>query len=336
MSFKGLEMNRILIILIFVFTSQACDYKRDSIGGNDDIIVLAAKEDREKIGSLLSIVFNDTLLTPSPELFYNIKFAEPESFSALKTQTNLVIASIGDYELNPATKLTKDLLGESAFNKTLNDIPLILSRNQFAKNQLFMIISGNDYEQINDYLVQNSTFIKQQFDENFFKKQAQYFLENERQEELESEIYSSYDWTMKIPWGWELIKNDSDKSFFWIGQELPFRWIAVNWRDGNHFSKEDALEYLKEFPQEHFSSIRYNQDYLNIEFDDFNNESAYRVFGLWESIDDAKGGPFQGYIFYDYENDRTFYISYIVFNPGGKKAFYMRQMEMIAKTIDIN
>ena len=80
---------------------------------------------------------------------------------------------------------------------------------------------------------------------------------------------------MKIPWGWELIRNDSDKSFFWIGQELPFRWIAVNWRDGNHFSKEDALEYLQEFPQEHFSSIRYNQDYLNIEFDDFNNESAY-------------------------------------------------------------
>ena len=93
-------MNRILIILIFVFTSQACDYKRDSIGGNDDNVVLAAKEDREKISSLLSIVFNDTLLTPSPELFYNIKFAEPESFSALKTQTNLVIASIGDYELN--------------------------------------------------------------------------------------------------------------------------------------------------------------------------------------------------------------------------------------------
>ena len=45
MSFKGLEMNRILIILIFVFISQACDYKRDSIGGNDDIVVLAAKED---------------------------------------------------------------------------------------------------------------------------------------------------------------------------------------------------------------------------------------------------------------------------------------------------
>ena len=224
-------MIRILIIFFVLLITQACEYKRDSIGGNDDIIVLAAKEDRAKISSLLSVVFNDTLLTPSPESFYNIKFAEPESFSALKTQTNLIIASIGDYELNPATKLVRDLLGESAFNKTLIDIPLVLSRNQFAKNQLFMIISGDSYQQINDYLQQNNTFIKQQFDENFFEKQAQYFLENERQEELESNLYDSYGWTMKIPWGWELIKNDIDKSFFWIGQELPFRWIAVHWRE---------------------------------------------------------------------------------------------------------
>tara|TARA_B100000900_G_scaffold300492_1_gene259045 strand:- start:754 stop:1764 length:1011 start_codon:yes stop_codon:yes gene_type:complete len=336
MNLKGIKMTRILIVFFALLITQACEYKRDSIGGNDDIIVLAAKEDREEISSLLSVVFNDTLLTPSPELFYNIKFAEPESFAALKTQTNLIIASIGDYELNPATKLARDLLGESAFKKTLRETPLILSRNQFAKNQLFMIISGDNYQQINDYLLQNNTFIKQQFDENFFKKQAQYFLDNERQEELESSIYNSYGWTMKIPWGWELIKNDIDKSFFWIGQELPFRWIAVHWREGNHFSKEDAFEYVSNFPQNYFNSIRYNQDYLNIEFDDFNSESSYKVYGLWESIEDAKGGPFQGHLFYDYENDRTFYISYIVFNPGGKKAFYLRQMEMIAKTIEIN
>ena len=329
-------MIRIFIVFFALLITQACEYKRDSIGGNDDIIVLAAKEDRESINSLLSVVFNDTLLTPSPELFYNIKFADPESFSALKTQTNLIIASIGDYELNPATKLARDLLGESAFNKTLSDTPLVLSRNQFAKNQLFMIISGDNYNQINDYLLKNNSFIKQQFDENFFKKQAQYFLDNERQEELESDLYNLYGWTMKVPWGWELIKNDIDKSFFWIGQELPFRWIAVHWREGNHFSKEEAFEYVSNFPQNYFNSIRYNQDYLKIDFDDFNSDSAYKIYGLWESIEDAKGGPFQGYLFYDYKNDRTFYISYIVFNPGGKKAFYMRQMEMIAKTIDIN
>ena len=91
MSLKGTKMLRITILTFLLFILLSCDYKRDAIGGNDDIIVLAAKEDREKVSSLLSVVFNDTLLTPSPESFYNIKFAEPESFSALKTQTNLCL-----------------------------------------------------------------------------------------------------------------------------------------------------------------------------------------------------------------------------------------------------
>ena len=91
-----------------------------------------------------------------------------------------------------------------------------------------MILSGSNSEQIEDYLVLNNEFIRNQFDENFFKKQSQYFLENERQEELGQDLKIKYDWSMKIPWGWELIKNDSEKSFFWIGHELPFRWIAIH------------------------------------------------------------------------------------------------------------
>ncbi|MBC8227121.1 MAG: hypothetical protein H8E74_08305 [Gammaproteobacteria bacterium] len=113
----------------------SCDIKKDAIGANDDLVVLAAKEDRDDILSLLSIVFNDTLLTPAPEPFYNVKFADPSSYDALKTQTNLIIASIGDYELNPATKLVRNLLGKKAFENTLENNPIVLSRDQFAKNQ---------------------------------------------------------------------------------------------------------------------------------------------------------------------------------------------------------
>jgi|TARA_B100001093_G_scaffold520323_1_gene614690 hypothetical protein len=337
MNLKGQKMTKkVFIFIITIILVVSCDYKRDAIGGNDDIVVLAAKEDREKIRKLLTTVFSETILTPSPESFYNIKFADPESFSALKTQTNLVVASLGNYDLNPGTKLVKELLGQNAFNSTLNGVPITLSKDQFAKNQLFMILSGNDFDQIQDYLLLNNEFIRNQFDKNFYKKQSQYFLENERQEELELNLQKDYNWSMKIPWGWELIKNDSKESFFWIGHELPFRWIAVHWREGNFFSKEEVSEYIKEYPQKYFESIRYNQEYINIEFKDFKSESSYEVYGLWESIKDAKGGPFKGYVFYDYKNDRTFYISYLVFNPGGKKAFYLRQLEMIAKTITVN
>ena len=41
----------------------------EKIESRYDLIVLAAKEDRDKVKSLLSTVFNDTLLTPEPEAF---------------------------------------------------------------------------------------------------------------------------------------------------------------------------------------------------------------------------------------------------------------------------
>jgi len=322
-----------LTIFIFCIAIFSCDIKKDAIGANDDLVVLAAKEDRDDIRSLLSIVFNDTLLTPEPEPFYNVKFADPVSYDALKTQTNLIIASIGDYELNPATKLVRDLLGKKAFENTLENNPIILSRDQFAKNQLFMIMSGEKTDDIKEYLIRNGSTIKDEFDQNFDKKQSQYFLTSKRQEDLEEQLLSDYKWTINLPWGWEIIRNNPDSNFVWIGQEMPFRWIAVQWRDGNYFSEEEALDLANNFPQKYFKSQQYNKEFLSIDFVDYREDAAYRLSGLWESIDEAKGGPFVGYLFYDYESDRTFYVTYLIFNPGGKKAFYMKQMELFSKTL---
>lgn len=337
---NGLIEKKIIIkylsLFVFCIAIISCDIKKDSIGANEDLVVLAAKEDREDIRSLLSIVFNDTLLTPAPEPFYNIKFADPSSYETLKTQTNLIIASIGDYELNPATKLARELLGEKAFNSTLENTPVILSRDQFAKNQLFMILSGAKTNDIKEYLIKNGNSIKNEFDKNFDKKQSQYFLTSKRQEELEAQLLSDYGWTINLPWGWEIIRNNPDSNFVWIGQEMPFRWIAVQWRNGNYFSEEDAIYMADNFPQTFFKSQQYNKEFLSIDWVDYREDAAYRLSGLWESIDEAKGGPFVGYLFYDYESDRTFYITYMIFNPGGKKAFYMKQMELFSKTLQIN
>ena len=337
---NGLIEKKIIVkylsIFVFCIAIISCDIKKDAIGANDDLVVLAAKEDREDIRSLLSIVFNDTLLTPAPEPFYNVKFADPSSYETLKTQTNLIIASIGDYELNPATKLVRELLGEKAFNNTLENTPVILSRDQFAKNQLFMILSGAKTGDIKEYLIKNGNSIKNEFDENFDKKQSQYFLTSKRQEELEAQLLLDYEWTINLPWGWEIIRNNPELNFVWIGQEMPFRWIAIQWRNGNYFSEEDAIYIADNFPQTFFKSQQYNKEFLSIDWVDYRGDVAYRLSGLWESIDEAKGGPFVGYLFYDYESDRTFYITYMIFNPGGKKAFYMKQMELFSKTLQIN
>ncbi len=295
------------LLLICLILLSGCDTKRDSVGGSDDLIVLAAKEDRDKVKSLLSTVFNDTLLTPEPESLYKVKFSDPSNYNALKTQTNLIIASIGDFDLNPATKLAKNLLGETQFNQTLEGPPVILSRDQFAKNQLFMIISGSDSSMIKDYLIENGEWIKQQYDENFDKKQSKYLIDAQHQEEKELLLL----------------------------RKMPFRWLSVYWRDGNYFSKEEAMRLANSFPEEYFKSIQYNENFISVDWVDYRSDAAYKISGLWESIEGAKGGPFEGYLFYDYDSDRTFYINYLVFNPDGRKAFYIRQMNVIARTLKV-
>ena len=134
----------------------------------------------------------------------------------------------------------KNLLGTKKFNQTLEGSSVILSQDQFAKNQLFMIISGSDSDSIKEYFLDNGEWIKSQYNANFSKKQSQYLLEAQHQEDKESMLLESYGWNINLPWGWEIIRNEAD--FVWIGQEMPFRWLAVYWREGNHFSKETAVE----------------------------------------------------------------------------------------------
>ena len=330
---KRIKVFLLFFSVLFVFN---CDYKREAIGGSDEIVVLSAKEDREKVSLILNQIFQENILTPSPESFYRIIFANPEDFSALKNQTNLIIASLGDYELNPGSKLTKELLGEKKYNQLIEKDQIIISKNQFAMNQVFMIIGSKEINELQNFADKNAEFIKEQFDQNFINKQSQFILQSKRQEIIEGELKEKYNWTINIPWGWEIIKDDAKNNFFWMGQEMPFRWIAVHWVDGQFFSEQEIRNLILELPIKNFKNIQFNQDYIFTEWKNYNEDYGYKIDGLWESIEEAKGGPFSSFVFFDQETNRTFFITYLVFNPGGKKVFYLKQMELIAKTFKSN
>ncbi|GIT10046.1 MAG: hypothetical protein CM1200mP31_2150 [Candidatus Neomarinimicrobiota bacterium] len=51
-------------------------------------------------------------------------------------------------------------------------------------------------------------------------------------------LLESYGWNINLPWGWEMIRNEAASNFVWIGQEMPFRWLAVYWKKGTIFQKK--------------------------------------------------------------------------------------------------
>jgi predicted DCC family thiol-disulfide oxidoreductase YuxK len=330
-------MKHYIVLLSIVLLIVSCSTKREAIGAADEIVVVVSEEDIDSINNTLAQIFSDTIFTPQPEPIYKLNYADPAGFKELKRQSNLIIGSIGTNELKPGTKLVKSLLGEELFNETINgNQQIIFSEDQFGRNQLFMIISGKSASDINNALLEKSELIKSHFDKIFIEKQEKYLFGNDRLKKISKEFKQKYGWEIQIPWGWEVIKELPDSNFVWLGRELPYQWFSINWVNGLIIEDSTmAVEYSNRFPQEYYKTIRYNNYKYQMEQVVFNNWTAWKSVGIWESIEGARGGPFINYTWYDGVTDRTYNLNMLVFIPSRSKATFMRQLDIIAHSFNV-
>ncbi len=313
----------------------SCELKRVSIGADNELMVVTSVKDKKSINLFLSKIFNDTLYTPQPEPVYKIKYSEPKNFKNLKQHSNLVIYSTGSNLRNEGTKLVKNLLGKNKFLETIDGTEhIILSENQFAKDQLFLILSGKNQESLYQSLKDKKMGIKSIFEEKYNRRQKSFLFSDARKNELESELLKKYYWNFKIPWGWEIIKDISDSNFVWLGKELPFQWISVYWEDCSFDMDSSVIaDMIINFPEHRHSSIQFS-DYKFFLNKGINaNWYDWSAKGVWESIAEPLGGPFSFFIKYDNLNNRIFLIQTLIHYPGENKSNYLRQMELISSSI---
>ena len=95
---------------------------------------------------------------------------------------------------------------------------------------------------------------------------------------------------------------------------------------------KDCSNYAKEFPVKFFKNIRYVDYKFKIEPSTFNEFGSWRISGLWESVEEAQGGPFISHLFYHEKSDRTYFIHSMIFHPGRDKYLLLKQVDIVAKT----
>ena len=323
-------------IILFQFN---CEIKRDALGSDDEIIVISAMEDEEHLQSILSKIFNDTLFTPEPEPYYKLNFVSPSDYRRIKNSVHIVIGAIGNDPSNPAVELVKNILSDKQYKNSISgNKPIIISKNPYARNQLLMVINSPNIEIAEEFAIKNNQKIKDQYFSLFQNRQIKYMFNNARQKKLEKYLIEDYGWSIKIPWGYEVIVDSSEQQLFWIGREMPFRWLAVHWRDGAIVEDYDsAKEFAMDFPRNYFKNIQYSENYFELNTTNkFNQWLTWKINGLWESLDDAQGGPFLAYLFYDGITDRTYYIHAMVFHPGNNKVILLQQLDLIAKSFIVD
>ena len=327
-------LRRILLLILFIFISCGRT-KPVAQGGDNEIVFICSKNDKPQIESILSNILSDTLFTPQPEPYYKLIWVEPERFNDVKNYVNVIVAGIGNSSLNNGVKLIKNILSDDQYSSSMDSgNHLIFSNNIFARNQNFLIINGPSFETINELSIDQGPWLKKQFDQLFEKRQSQFlFNESTLQKELQEEVFEKYGWGIKIPWGYTVIRDSVEQKLFWIGRDMPFRWLAVQWEEGLLFSDSlSVATYANQFPVKFFKNIRYSNYKFNAEPSTFNNYGSWKISGLWESIEEAQGGPFISHLFYDEKSDRTYFVHSMIYHPGRNKFLLLKQVDIVAKT----
>ena len=326
-------MSKYTLILLLILIS-ACENKREALGADNEIRVVCSNIDKKVLKEYLSLIFNDTLHTPEAEPYYHLKFSEPDKFNQLKAQSMVIVGAINQDD-NSGLKLIHKLLPDSQFKSTLQGDPVILGKDVYAKKQLFMIINASSEAHLMSNLEQKRNQFRKYFNDQFIERQGRFLFSDDRNKRLEDSLKSEYGWTLKIPWGWDRIKNLPDSNFVWLGREMPFQWIGIGWIKGNILSSElSAGDFIWNWPKDNYKTIQINNYKFKLDKTNHGDTFAYRAQGIWEtvSLKESKGGPFRSYLFYDSSNDLTYHLNFLIHHPGDDKSIYMRQMDMIIKT----
>ena len=326
-------MSKYILFLLIIFIS-ACDNKREALGADNEIRVICSNIDKIVLKKYLSLIFNDTLYTPEAEPYYHLKFSEPDKFNQLKAQSMVIVGSIKQDD-NSGLKLMNQLLPDSQFKSTLQGDPIILGKDIYAKYQLFLIINASSVVLLMSRVEQQRNQFRKHFNDQFIERQGRFLFGDDRNTLLEDSLKSEYGWTLKIPWGWDRIKNLPDSNFVWLGREMPFQWIRIGWIEGNILSSElSAGDFIWNWPKDNYKTIQINNYKFKLDKTNHGDTFAYRAQGIWEtvSLKESKGGPFRSYLFYDSVNDLTYHLNFLIHHPGDDKSIFMRQMDMIIKT----
>ena len=138
----------------------SCSGKRQALGADNEIRVICSEIDQEIIEKYLSKIFTDTIFTPEPEPYYHLKFSSPETFLSLKSQSQVIVAAIHQDKSNPGYQLMSRLLSSKQISNTLENDPIILGQDVYAKNQVLVIINAKSEELLMQSVENKKVLIK--------------------------------------------------------------------------------------------------------------------------------------------------------------------------------
>lgn len=306
-----------------------------SLGGENEIAVIADSTEWVKFQPLLEKVFEREIYTPQTEKLLTLFWSPPSMLNNRLRQKNLLLLSTLS-KAGRTTEIIKDLLGSEVIKKIREgEIYVITTDDQFARDQKLMILSAWNEEDLRIKIEENSLFLFSKFNDAANDRARSRVLGKRTLNRLSERIMDEHGYTFKIPLDYKIVLDDKEKHILWLASHGIRRWFLVQWEELDDIPVIDTdwmLNNRDSLGISLFDSVRVNRDYVFSERIKIGDWVVLKVRGLYEKINEQLGGPYVSFAFYDEKTKRRYFIDGAVFSPGDEKLKYLRTIELMAKS----
>ena len=308
----------IIFLTLFIFS---CDYKSQSEGSIDEVLIFASEKDRLLIEPYFEEIFNYNINTPQEEKIFNLIWIKPWDIKKFKKYFNIILVSLA-FPIDS----TADILTKKYLTASNTDEKIFIREDVYSKNQTFMSISAHDIIDFKNVIDSNYEWIYKIFKQKYNNHMINYIYSKGLNTDLMNYINDEYQVSFDIQKDYILLKEDKKNNFFWIGRGYPYRWISyykVELVDEYSFWDSYLLNTKTYMPQIEISEYyrskekKINNDHINI----------YR--GIYDHEISESGGPFFVYEIKNLKKNEIYLLSGYVNYPGNRKINLLNGIEVL-------
>lgn len=321
----------------------------DAIGGDDQIIVFADSSAWTACLPSLQRAFERTFPTPQPEKEFYIQLVPLQVFEIYKKYKNIVF--LGTLEsTGPVSQTVQGMLASDVREGVQSGRYFLFTRDdEWAHHQKVMILAAADQSSLSSTIWENADPLFSVFDEH--KTRLGYDVLFGRDNPLEdrklrADLHLKYGWTMRLHPDYKLVFENSDLGYVRFHARSRHaalqRWISVFWQHTttpDTLMNSEAMVRLRNRIGEWFVDPTVTVP----EYDQFGESAiagytAHVYRGVWKTTtsENAFGGAFRAYAFFDSSQSRAYFIDQAVFYPEEKKKLqFLRELDIITNSFSI-
>jgi len=331
-----LKMPFFLLFSIFMFFR--CSPKPHSFWQEGAIAVIADDEDWEGIQGALRWTFEKVVRTPQEEYQFKLLHTPDSLIDYYSRAQFLIIASTLQSE-GPIGDMIQGMTDDPSLRQRIEQGEnfVFIRKDEWARDQMIMILVSKDIPALRDKIQDHSIMLYDLMRKEMKRTLTKEVLEGRENKDLEAYLMDNYNWILRMQKDYFLAETFPAENFLWMRRVMPDRWIFVRWVEGGDTSLLNQDWVVKE--RNRIGQTYYHDftecvagKYLFSYKSTFLGRPALITTGLWERENEAAGGPFKNYTFYDNTTERVYMVDIALFAPGKEKLPYLRRMEVIAET----